>query len=100
MPKKTKKQKILAQARRIIQQSELQSQFSPKPQEKDNSKVFQAPVLKYSAPTVQLSNNKISSDTGIIDNNLIPIRNDIIKTVFFAAIALVIELVFYFRFNH
>jgi hypothetical protein len=93
MPKKTKKEKLIAEARRIIKESSYASQsLNP-----NRSSVIYPP----SKPINNILNTgKFSISNSDLDTiEYAAIRKDIIKTVLLAGIAIGIELAFFLKFR-
>jgi hypothetical protein len=95
MPKKTKKEKALAQARRIVQNARIQS----------SSDVLQTVQTKASdVRPVSTFEFKVKPVASVIaktsasdEQEFIAIRKDIIKTVVLAGIAIACEFVVYLK---
>jgi hypothetical protein len=95
MPKKTKKQKILAQARRIINNANV----IQKPQESDSDAiknnqykyVFNSSIKKQETP-VESKNVEDGEDYS-------QIKKDILKILMFTFVALSTEVLLYFRYG-
>jgi hypothetical protein len=94
MPKKTKKEKILAEARRIVRHHEsIQSlEITPKTANVVESKN----PYTFSPGSVRMTNAKISA-ADISEFSII--RKDLIKTVILTVAAVFLELVIYWQFR-
>jgi hypothetical protein len=92
MPKKTKKEKLIAEARRIIRETQVTSNQT-------NTTISVGGFNKATlSNTLQIPNSKgksIASETDAIE--FTAIRQDIFRTVLLAAIAVVIEIAFYIK---
>lgn len=93
MPKKTRKEKILSEARRIIQQS--QNSQNIRTSESDKQMISERKLpYNYQVRTSQsVSNTLIKTD----EKEFTVIKRDLIKTVMLTITAIVIELVLYWR---
>jgi hypothetical protein len=95
MPKKTKKEKALAQARRIVQNARIQSSLeAPKIVQKDQKEISHTSTFQFKAkPDTTVFTKSRETD----EQEFTAIRKDIIKTVIFASIAIAFEFVVYVK---
>lgn len=88
MPKKTKKQKILARARRIIiSQNNTGPDTSPTTQS-NTASVKPTNLYQFQTPKTTKTEEEYQNT-----QELNPIRRDIIKTIIFATIAIIVEII-------
>jgi hypothetical protein len=95
MPKKTKKEKALAQARRLIQNARLHSSIEiPQTAHRTVSDVQIPSSFQYQAKSAPV----ISAKTEVIDQQeFVSIRKDILKTVILASVAIAFEFIVYLK---
>jgi hypothetical protein len=96
MPKKTKKEKALAQARRIIQSARLQSSIAP------SQSVHVTQTETYTPSTFEFKAKPIASSISAKteksdEKEFSAIRKDIAKTVILAGAAIAFEFIVYLR---
>jgi hypothetical protein len=97
MPKKTKKEKALAQARRIVQNARIQSSLEvPQIIQKDQKEVSHTSSFQFKAkPDTAVYIKSKETD----EQEFTAIRKDIMKTVILAGIAIAFEFVVYVKFG-
>ncbi|OGG08968.1 hypothetical protein A2154_05210 [Candidatus Gottesmanbacteria bacterium RBG_16_43_7] len=95
MPKKTKRQKILAEARRIINQTKSTADISPDPSQ--YSTRIHNPEMTYSVPTAAPRLPVAPVVSPVTDFKAV--QTGIIKTITLAIVAVLIELILYWRIN-
>ena len=95
MPKKTKKEKALAQARRIVQNARLQSSIAPPHiNQTEKTEVHIPSTFEFTAKTVPASPSKTEKTD---EQEFGAIRKDIVKTVVLAGAAIAFEFIVYLR---
>lgn len=101
MPKKTKKEKIIAEYRRKLQT--VSGNPAPKVETYQSVVSEKSPNSSSIQPTYQLNTQQTvseqrTSQTSAIDlHDLIAIRHDLIKTILLAAATISVELLLYWR---
>ncbi len=99
MPKKTKKEKIIAEYRRKLKSTavtQTESKSLPQKSSGNNLSAPATPVYKLSG--VERKNISTSASTPVtILNDITAIRHDLAKTLMLAAVAITTELLLYWK---
>lgn len=98
MPKKTKKEKIIAEIRRKNQTALKTTQDNILSKQTGN---VATAVFDYQFKTKEINGNPIKNNHTnlIVSDEFITIRKDIYKTIFIAGTFLAIEFIIYWRWN-
>jgi uncharacterized membrane protein len=95
MPKKTKKEKLIAEARRIIRESQMPGKsVSPVVKSVNNPEQTQKSAYQW---TTDKSNYSAKTQNDELEFSVI--RKDLIKTIVLASAAVLVELMLFWKFR-